>query len=122
MATRKPGWYWVKAEGQWIPWEWIAKSEVVCARWADGAGTWIEEIGEKVVEQEEFEELSGLLETCYGRIGFLSIEKEHLLQEALDLAKDVNWFVRMQGSPDLGMKQTIEKAQDFIRKHGDGET
>lgn len=39
-------------------------------------------------------------------------------EEALDLARDVHWFMRMQGSTDPGVRQCLDKARQFIEKHG----
>lgn len=42
---------------------------------------------------------------------------EDALRDALDLAGDVDWFVRMQGGSDPGMKQVVEKAKAFIAEY-----
>lgn len=70
---------------------------------------------------ENGRDVEELLDKCYGTIGLLTIEKDSAIAEALDLAKDVDWFIRMQGSSDAGLKQVVEKAQAFIGKHGEND-
>lgn len=82
--------------------------------------------------QEQLEEIEGLraerdeykksFDDAAHTIGLMAINDTGMKAEALDLAKDVHWFVRMQASADVGMKQCVAKAREFIEKYDEGES